>query len=319
MSGESPAVTVAVCTKDRPDSLVLTVESVLADDTFDFELIVIDQSAGNASELALQRFGSDRLRYVRTSTIGKGAGLQEAVRRAAAPYLAFTDDDCVVPRGWVEAITQPLREQPDVGLVFSSVTTPDYDRTRGYIPAYTCPGNHRVRGILALGRQCGLGAAIAVRRGALLGLGGIDEAFGPGGRFPSADDVDLELRFLLTGWHVYEVADVAVVHYGFRTLEEGKAHTVRDWSALGACLAKPIRAGRPVVVLLAAWLLVRRAILPAIADVVHLRKPKLRRLAAFAAGFGQGLRVPVERGTLKYRAVGPGGDRKVSPPGVTVF
>jgi hypothetical protein len=105
---------------------------------------------------------------------------------------------------------------------------------------------------------------MAVRRDALLSIGGFDPAFGPGARFPSADDVDLEVRLLLNGWQVYETADVAIVHHGFRTLAEGKAHTVRDWSALGACLAKPVRAGHPVAAGLALWLLLRRAFIPAV-------------------------------------------------------
>ena len=295
-----PIVSVAICTRDRPESLVRAVESILDGQSVELELIVIDQSDGDASELALAPLRSERLRYVRSSTIGKGAGLQQAVGLTTAPYLVFTDDDCVAPPGWVEGISRPLIDRPSVGLVFSSVSTPDYDPALGYIPAYTCRVTGPVNGVLALGRQSGLGAAMAVRREALLRLGGIDESFGPGGRFPSADDVDLELRFLLKGWEVYETADVAVVHFGFRTLEQGKAHTVRDWSALGACLAKPVRAGRPLAALLAVWLPLYRAVLPALGDAVHLRKPKVRRLVAYCSGFVQGLKVPVDRETLTY-------------------
>jgi len=293
---------VAICTKDRPDDLARAVASILADRTVALELIVIDQSTDDRSEHALAPLRCDRLRYVRSASTGKGAGLQEAISLARSPYVVLTDDDCVAPPGWVEGISRPLLEHPDVGLVFSTVATPDYDRSLGYIPAYTCPGNRVVTRVLDLGPSSGLGAAMAVRRDALLSIGGFDPAFGPGARFPSADDVDLEVRLLLKGWQVYETADVAIVHHGFRTLAEGKAHTVRDWSALGACLAKPVRAGHPVAAGLALSLLLRRALIPAAVDAVHLRKPKLRRVAAFGSGFARGLTVPVDRETLKYRA-----------------
>jgi hypothetical protein len=68
---------------------------------------------------------------------------------------------------------------------------------------------------------------------------------GPGGVDPSADAFDLELRLLLLGWHVHENAAACVIHHGFRTREEGRAHTVRDWVALGASCAKAVRV-RPV-------------------------------------------------------------------------
>jgi glycosyltransferase involved in cell wall biosynthesis len=300
-----PLISVAICTKDRPDDLARAVASILADDDVALELIVIDQTDGATAELALEPFRCHRLRYVRSETMGKGAGLQEALTLARSPYVVLTDDDCVAPPGWVRGISRPLLEDPKVALVFSTVETPSYDRSLGYIPAYSCKANRLVRHPMALGPSSGLGAAMAVRRDALLDLGGIDESFGPGARFPSADDVDLELRFLLKGWHVFETAEVAIVHHGFRTLAEGKEHTVRDWSALGACLAKPIRAGHPVVALLAVWLLLCRAVIPAVVDLVHLRKPKLRRLVAFGSGFTRGLAVPVDRRTLRFRVDGP--------------
>ena len=58
---------------------------------------------------------------------------------------------------------------------------------------------------------------MAARREALNDLGGADELLGPGGRFPSADDLDFEIRFLLAGWTVYETAETSTVRRGFRT------------------------------------------------------------------------------------------------------
>ena len=65
---------------------------------------------------------------------------------------------------------------------------------------------------------------MAVRRDVMLELGGFDELFGPGARFMSADDVDVAVRVLLRGWHVYTTGDRRVVHHGFRTLREGRDH-----------------------------------------------------------------------------------------------
>jgi GT2 family glycosyltransferase len=43
---------------------------------------------------------------------------------------------------------------------------------------------------------------MGLRRDFVEQLGGFDDFFGPGGRFPSADEFDLSIRALLSGWHV---------------------------------------------------------------------------------------------------------------------
>ena len=149
-------------------------------------------------------------------------------------------------------------------------------------------------------RGWGLGAGMAIRRDALLDAGGFDAAMGPGGRYPSADDFDVELRLLLLGWYVYEHAGARVVHHGFRTRAEGKAHAVRDWSALGASCAKAVRAKHLQVLVLSTWVLWTRALWPAAKAAVRLRKPPLRRVAAFTSGFFAGIRQPIDVVTIRY-------------------
>jgi hypothetical protein len=294
-------ISVVICTRNRPADIVQAVGSIFADPCVTIELIVIDQSDDDATELALADMRPANLRYIKSTTTGKGAALNEAFAVAASPYIVCTDDDCVAPPGWITSIVRPLIDRPDVALVFSPVIAAPHDERFGYIPAYTMGRDRLLTKPRQICRGHGLGAGMAVRRDAVLAMGGADEALGPGARFPAADDLDLEIRFLLRGSHVYEAADIGIVHYGFRTLEQGRAHTVRDWTALGACLAKPLRARHPVALLIAAWLVWARALRPAIVDVGHLRRPRLRRIAAFASGFAAGLRVPVERTTIVFQ------------------
>ena len=52
---------------------------------------------------------------------------------------------------------------------------------------------------------------------------------------------------------------------------------------------------------MALWQLTVNAAAPAVVDVLHLRRPRgLGRILAFCRGFGQGLRTPVDRTSLKY-------------------
>jgi hypothetical protein len=124
---------------------------------------------------------------------------------------------------------------------------------------------------------------------------------GPGGRFHSADDLDIQLRVLLKGWHVVDAAELAVVHRGFRTFAEGRAHAIRDWQGIGACLGKLARAKHPSALVLAAWELWAHAILPPLIDVLHLRKPRgLQRIVSFCRGFATGVVASVDAKTMRF-------------------
>jgi hypothetical protein len=197
-----------------------------------------------------------------------------------------------------------MAAQPAAAVVFCNVLTPRYDRTAGYIPAYERRHDRVLKTISEARRGLGLGAGMALRRDAVLAFGGFDEAFGPGSRFASGDDWDISLRAMLHGWHVYDTAQLSVLHHGFRTFEEGRAHALRDWIAIGALCAKPIRAGYASGVALSVWLFTVEALWPPLRDLLKLRRPGgLSRIVGFARGFAGGLRTPVEEKTLMFRPV----------------
>ena len=124
---------------------------------------------------------------------------------------------------------------------------------------------------------------------------------GPGGRFHSADDLDIELRVLLSGWQVADTADLAVVHRGFRTFAEGKEHAIRDWLGIGACLGKLAKARHPAAIALAVWEFTAHAVAPPLVDALHLRKPRgWQRIVSFCRGFANGLAAPVDGRTMRF-------------------
>jgi len=292
-----------VCTKDRSGAIPHVVEALLADTEAIFELIVIDQSHGSETERALDPWRNDpRLHYQHSATRGKGAGLNEGIRVARGEIVVFTDDDCQPPRQWVANMAKALNSQPSAVIAFCQVLPVAHDRNAGYVPTYLFKKNRLLRTVTAICGGLGLGAGMAVRRDFALAIGGFDESFGPGARFPSADEWDLAIRALLNGKHVYETAELAIVHDGFRTFEEGLKHARRDWMAIGAVCAKPLRAGHFEAAIVPIWLLTTRALMPPMADLIHLRKPRgLGRIVAFARGFADGFATPVDGKTLRFR------------------
>lgn len=291
-----------ICTRNRPESLVAAVRSLLQDAAENFDLTVVDQSDGTETEAALASIRADsRLRYYRSQRRGKGAALNEGLALARGTVVACTDDDCLAPPGWVEAMTHTLRSQPNTAVVFCRVLPVPHDQSAGFVPTYEIAASRRLQSVKDASRGIGIGAGMAVDREIVAAMGGFDEFIGPGGRVPAGDDWDIAMRALLMGHAVYETAAISIVHDGFRTFAEGRAHARRDWQGIGTVFAKPLRAGHWKAVVVPARLFSVHAVWPVVLDVLSLRKPRgVGRITAFVRGFIVGLSTPVDKETLRF-------------------
>lgn len=294
-------VSALVCTRNRPDSVVLTATSLLENLELPTEVIVVDQSEGNETQERLAKIKDPRLKYVRSQATGKGAALNDGLLAATQEIVVCTDDDCEVPPGWVAGMARTLTENPRAAVAFSNVLAPPYDRSAGYIPTYERKQSRSLRSVLQLCSACGLGAGMALRRSAMLDFGGCDENMGPGGLFASGDDVDLAIRALLLGWHVCDTAEVYVIHHGFRPYRQSRDHVHRDWLALGATCSKSLRAGRPLGAVPTLWHFTASALWPPLWQLATGERPQgLVRVAAFLRGFAVGIVTPVDRQRMLF-------------------
>jgi glycosyltransferase involved in cell wall biosynthesis len=248
---------------------------VLANTGCEFEFIVVDQSTDDVTAHEVGRYESDpRLRYIRTSTVGLGTARNIGLRAATTPLVAFTDDDVTVPTDWLEQTQRLFATHERVAVAFYNVTASHHDTDSGFIPTYLRPGTHEVTGMVGKCSALGIGAGMSVRRQPVLELGAFDGLLGAGGRFPSCEDGDVALRALLAGWHVLETDVVSVVHDGYRTWDEGRSLTKRDWYGIGAAYAKPIRAGRLSAIIVVAYEGIWRAALLPLGPILHTKKPQ---------------------------------------------
>jgi glycosyltransferase involved in cell wall biosynthesis len=298
-----PPLTVAVCTRNRGSRISSTIASILANDG-DFVLLVVDQSDDSSTEASVASYSGDpRLRYVRSSTRGLGAARNVALHAADTAVVVFTDDDVVVPSEWARTMHTVFERHPRVAVAFCNVEAGPHDPSAGFIPAYVRDEDQLVTTLVQKCRARGIGAGLAVRRDAALAIGGFDERLGAGGDFPSCEDGDIAVRALLDGWWVFETADVAVVHDGFRTWAEGRLLTRRDWLGIGAAYAKPLRRGRWRILPVIAYEGVGEALLRPLAELLRLRRPRgLMQAGYFWLGFARGWRAPLHADHLTYVA-----------------
>jgi|CXWK01.1.fsa_nt_gi glycosyltransferase involved in cell wall biosynthesis len=298
-------IAVVVATRDRGPKIVPLLESILASDRTNFELVIVDQSSNDETEQAAQPFLVDpRVRYVRSREIGLSRGRNQGIALTSAPIIAITDDDCAVPTNWLDGMGKPFEDHPRVGLTFCTVEAVPVDKV-GLTPAITFSQNRILRSAFAAWRHSvkglSLGAGMAVRRTMYDEVGGFDELLGAGERFGSCEDNDLSWRGLNAGWWTYQLADVVVAHDGFRDLAELRQLVIRDFFGVGGAIAKHIRRGQLTILWFMIGWLVRFGLIGPARELLAGRKPTgLRRPYMLLRGVVAGFRTPMNKALRMY-------------------
>lgn len=301
LSANAPQISVVLSTRDRGDRILPTVVSLLLNQTPAFELIVVDQSVGAETALALRQFqGDSRLRLIRSATRGLSAGRNAGIAAAQAGIIACTDDDCTVPPNWLQSLREAFTGHEQAALVFGNVQAGAHDPAAGFIPAYVRRDDCLARGIREKHRVEGIGACMGLRRCVWEELHGFDEQLGAGAKFHAAEEMDFTIRVLLAGHGVFETPSVAVVHHGFRTWNQGAKLVDGYYFGNGGMFAKHIKCGN--------W-----SVLSYLGDQfgnwvggqpgvdLGRRPSRGQRLRAFIRGLLAGFRQPVDRGRCLYK------------------
>jgi O-antigen biosynthesis protein len=102
-------LTVAVCTRDRPQDLRLCLDALERLDYPYLDLLVVDNAPTNdATERVVTERGG-RVRYVREPRPGLDWARNRAILEARGEILAYTDDDAIVDQHWATAIASAVR------------------------------------------------------------------------------------------------------------------------------------------------------------------------------------------------------------------
>ncbi len=310
-TNSSPQYSIVVATRDRGAKIVRLIESVMNSSVDNYELVIVDQSSTDDTKNSVAPFLIDRhVTYIHTTTPGTSHARNLGISLTTGPYIAITDDDCIVPPDWLTKLSRPFEQEPRVGVVFCSVV-PVPVAALGFTPSIVFSKNRIFKTAtgawLSSTNGLSLGAGMAIRRAMLENVPGFDESMGPGAKFGAAEDNDFSWRGLLRGWWTFQNAGVCVVHDGFRPIEELKALVMRDFYGVGGAVAKYLRTGKwQIVWFLGGWVVRFGVILPA-RDLIAGRRPKgFRRPYMLLLGVRDGLRTPLRRADLTYQR--PTGD-----------
>ncbi|PDV97627.1 glycosyltransferase [Candidatus Chloroploca asiatica] len=218
--GPWPSVTVAVCTRDRPEAVLRCVQALLAlDYPGALELIVVDNApSDDRVQRALEPY-APHVRYVREPRPGLDWARNRALREARGDILAYTDDDVVVDRLWVRGLAQVFAQHPAVMAVTGLVEPYEleteaqlaFEHYGGFGQGYeqrwyaiNRPAGQPATIYAATGKF-GTGANMAYRREIFASLGGFDPALDVGTLANGGGDLDMFFRVIKAGHSlVYE-------------------------------------------------------------------------------------------------------------------
>ena len=295
-------ISAIVCTRNRGASPAQAVKSLLASRHPNYEVLLVDQSNDDETEVAVAPLNTDpRFRYLRSTGIGVSRGRNDGMRAARGAVCCITDDDCEAYPDWLSSMQNLFARHPGVALTFCGVDAGPHDSSAGFIPTYRRTDDLLMTSPREKNRGRGIGAAMAMRPEVVLAQGGFDELLGPGAPFRCCEEGDLATRLLIAGHHVYESRDAGVIHHGFRTWQQGRELSRRDWFGIGAAYIKLLKCGRFDLIGIPAFELWRWAIAPPLNQILRLRKPDgAGRTLYFFQGAWRGWRNPIDRRTMTY-------------------
>jgi len=224
-------VTVAVCTRERPEDLRRALEALhrLPDDGQEV-LVVDNRPETDRTRAVVADFPG--VRYLREDRPGLDAARNRALRTARPGIVAFTDDDAVPDPGWLRALCGGF--QHPLVLAVTGLTLPAeletpaqewFERHRGFGRGFCRRVFQHARHNPLVAGPMGAGANMALRTDVLERVGAFDEALDAGTLTRSGGDHDLFTRILGSGYRiVYEPC--ALSRHRHR----------RDWAALRATL-----------------------------------------------------------------------------------
>lgn len=170
-----PAATVVVASHNGEKFLAETLESAFAQSFDSFEVVFVDDGSEDGTAEIAQSFP---VRYVHQSNLGLAAARNTGLENARGEFIAFLDDDDILPPTKLELQVGYLRQHPEIGCVlgrqewiFDGVTPPNFQHD----PIFGELGG--IQFVTAM-----------IRRQVLQDMGGFDPSF----RY--AEDRDLFIR-----------------------------------------------------------------------------------------------------------------------------
>lgn len=203
----APLVSVLLPVRNGEPYFALALDSILAQQGVDFEVVVVDDGSSDGTAARLAACRDPRLRVLRREGGGLVAALNAALAAARGTYVARMDADDIALPGRLARQAALLDARPEVVMVHGSVDVIDqHGRRIGEVLAHE--GSAAERRAELLWERDGfpiIHPSVMLRRTALAALGDYRDS-------PCAEDHELWLRLLDCGGAFAACADKVLLY-----------------------------------------------------------------------------------------------------------
>jgi GT2 family glycosyltransferase len=195
-----------------------------------FDVVVVDNGSTDGSQEMLRRDFPQVCLIQNSGNVGLGRASNQGIEATKGRYVLLLNNDTLVNGRGFDAMVAFLDQHLDAGAAGGRLLNPDGSFQSGYAEFPSI----RQEALIASGIGARIwggypshgktdsvasvdwlsSACLMVRRAALNQVGLLDDSY-----FIYGDEVDLQFRLKVHGWRVYYLPEVAIVHYGGRSLD----------------------------------------------------------------------------------------------------
>ena len=237
-------LTVVICTRDRPEGLVKTLASLVAQSDPGFEVVVVDNSRDGAVAGLLAGFEGLRMRCCHEPTPGLSRARNRGLSQVGSELVAWIDDDEVADPDWIAWVKRgfALPGRPDVvagvmlpaeletGAQVNFERYGGFNKGRGMQPVVLVAGGESVVDPLYPLPSFGAGGNMAFRTSVLRAVGGFDTRLGAGTLTRGGEETRAFSLVLENGARILYWPPAITWHYHRRT-DEGLQQQFFGYSA----------------------------------------------------------------------------------------
>jgi glycosyltransferase involved in cell wall biosynthesis len=217
-------VTVAICTRNRAESLRRTLDSLAAlqiPGDLTWEIVIVHNSTDHTDAVIDKYLHRLPVRKELEKKAGLSNARNQAIDTAKGEYIVWTDDDVVVDPGWLSAYVEAFRRWPEAA-VFGGRIKPRYEPpvTRWVAEAETLlegpfairDFGDRVQPLSIAGYRIPFGANFAIRTKEQRAFRYDPNLGAAPNRLRSGDETDVITRLLDSGATGYWIPEAMVDH-----------------------------------------------------------------------------------------------------------
>ena len=247
-----PFISVVVCTRDRTAQLAVCLQSLLAVQYTNFEIIVVDNTPSGTATFNLVK--NLNVRYVCENRPGLNNARNRGIEAARYDIIAFTDDDVCVDRYWLQAIAKAFTNEEvmavtgyvapaELATTAQSIFELDYGGMgQGFNQRIIRQHNLSAKQLI-WASNFGIGANMSFRRGVFSKTGGFDPALDVGTPSGGGGDIEMFHRLVSKGFTLVYDPCVIVWHTHRKDMPGLKKQIFNNGRGFGCYLISSVNKG----------------------------------------------------------------------------